>query len=95
MKTTIKMLIATLLIAISTTGCAVKKNDHVAMKTIKHTANTPIYAVLVVGAIGVKVTELALVGTVGAVSYLGTKTYESIENLNVSTEKVANKLIKK
>lgn len=40
------------------TGCAVKQEDSLATKTMKHTANSPLY----LGAIGTKAVEAAVLG---------------------------------
>lgn len=56
MKTLITTII-TITLAISIQGCAVKNNDTMAMKALKHTINSPLYAVMTVGYVGTKAEE--------------------------------------
>lgn len=75
MKTLIKIL-SIALVAIITTGCAVKDTDSLAMKTAKHTANSPFY---VVAGVGMAAT-LALQGTlIGTAKLLGAKSSKEKE----------------
>ncbi len=59
------ILILILILNFVFTGCAIKKEDNIAVKTLKHTANSPLY----LGYVAKKVTEGAIIGTL----YLGAK----------------------
>ena len=61
MKTIKKLLIIVLLGAIFN-GCAVKNSDSLAVKTAKHTANSPLYVVAGVGMVATLAVQGVLIG---------------------------------
>lgn len=56
MKTLIVIILFT---AFVLQGCSVKQTDSTGLKVAKHTANTPLYAVIAVGAVGTAAFTLA------------------------------------
>ena len=75
-----KLLKLTLIILISVlllNGCTIKKTDNSAVRTLKHTVNSPIYLGIAVE----KASEFAVVGTVTSIAYTAHKTKEGISSL--------------
>lgn len=84
----IKNTITLLLVLTLFTACAVKQDDNLATKTLKHTANAPFYVIAGVG----MATTLAIQGTIiGTAKLLGVK---SKKDKNEDEEVEINKSLK-
>ena len=88
---TIKLIVLTLMVAVLLQGCTIKNSDSTFKKTLKHTANSPMYVVVGVGALAVAATVIAATATASVVS----GTVNTISGKKVVDTKVDEKVVVK
>ena len=84
MKTILKTILVAVSAAILTSGCAVKHNDSLPEKVIKHTVTAPLYALYTLGSVTSKVVDLAAMSTVIVVTKTGKATVKTIEKIGAT-----------
>ncbi len=77
----LKIILVAVSAAILTSGCAVKHNDSVAEKTLKHTLNSPLYLILGAGAVATKAVEVAVLSSSIVAVKTGKATVKTIEKI--------------
>ncbi len=85
---TIKLIVLTLMAAVLLQGCTIKNSDSTFKRTLKHTANSPMYVVVGLGALAVATTVIVATATVSIV----TGTVNTISGKKVADSKVDEKV---
>lgn len=68
-------------------GCAIKQDDSIGMQTAKHIVNSPGYALVGVGFVATKATEMAIITAIGVPALAYKKAKEAAEKNN-NTESI-------
>ena len=80
LKQITKIVAISLIATIVFSGCAIKQDDHIAIKSVKHTVNSPLYVIFVSGWAGHKALELTTVAVVAVPFYTYNYTSKYFQN---------------